>query len=342
MIPAIRIHQHGSVDVLRIDTVPEPTPQAHEVKIKTHASALTHMDLWVRRGIPGLPQLPLTLGCDLSGTVGAIGCDVTKFKIGDRVILFPLFSCGLCPACLRGAENLCPQFKIPGEHRDGTHTAFFCAPESQILKLDDRISFEVGASFPLTFITAWHMLVKNGGVQAGMDVLVMAAGSGVGSAAVQIAKHFGARVIATASAEHRDKVFALGADLVIDHYQEKIATRVKEFTKKKGVDLIIEHVGEKVWDECLKALAWGGALVTCGATTGPHVALDLRHIFIKQQKIIGSTMGTKAELVQIHELIATGKLKPQIAKVFSYQDVTAAHTYLENAHPFGKVMLDWN
>lgn len=341
MMPAIRIHEHGSRDVLCLETLPEPTPTANEVKIKIHATSLNHMDLWVRRGIPGIAPLPLTLGCDASGVVSAIGTEVKSLQVGNRVILFPLLTCGKCSACLRGAENFCREFKIPGEHCDGTHAEFFCAPEKNFLKLADSISFETAASFPLTFLTAWHMVVANGGVKAGTDVLVMAAGSGVGSAAVQIAKHFGARVIATASSQHLVAVKNLGADFVIDHYNENISKRVKEITNKKGADLIVEHVGEKVWSECLKSLAVGGKLVTCGATTGPNVTMDLRHIFIKQQKIIGSTMGTKAELVAIHQLVADGKLQPKIAKVFSYKDVKAAHEYLETQHPFGKVVLDW-
>lgn len=339
---AIRIHRHGGTQVLQIDDIAEPTPAANEVKIRTKATSLNHMDLWVRKGIPGIGALPLILGCDLSGTVEAIGSAVTRFKTGDRVVLFPLLSCGKCQSCLKGDVNLCREFKIPGEHVDGTHREFVTWPETHLIKLDDRIDFATATAFPLVYMTAWHMVVANGKIEKDMDVLVMAAGSGVGSAAVEIAKHFGARVIATAGGadklEHAKKI---GADFVINHYAEKISERVKQITGKKGVELVIEHVGEKVFDECLKSLSWGGRLVTCGATSGPKISLDLRHIFIKQQQIIGSTMGRFDELEKIHALVADGELKPQIAKKFPYGEVKAGHEYLENSKNFGKVILEW-
>jgi NADPH:quinone reductase-like Zn-dependent oxidoreductase len=340
---AIRIHRHGGPEVLQIDDIPESTPKENEVKVRTKATSLNHMDLWVRKGIPGIGNLPLVLGCDLSGTVESVGKAVTRFKAGDRVVLFPLLSCGECKACKKGDVNLCRDFKIPGEHVDGTHREFVTAPESQLIKLDDRIDFATAAAFPLVYMTAWHMVVANGKIEKDMDVLVMAAGSGVGSAAVEIAKHFGARIITTASGvdklAHAKKI---GADHVIDHYAEKISERVKEITNKKGVELVIEHVGEKVFGECLKSLSWGGRLVTCGATSGPKISIDLRHIFIKQQQIIGSTMGRFDEFEKIHTLVANGELKPQIAKKFRFDDIKAAHEYLETSKNFGKVILEWS
>lgn len=338
----IRIHKHGGPEVLQIDDITEPTPKPNEVKIKTKATSLNHMDIWVRQGIPGIGELPLILGCDTAGVVEEVGTQVKNFQKGDRVFLFPLFSCGECKNCKKGLVNLCRKFQIPGEHVNGTHREYFSAPESHFIKLADNISFEEAAAFPLTFMTAWHMLVYNGKIEKDMDVLVIAAASGIGSAAVQIAKHFGVRVIATASgADKIQKTKELGADFVIDHYQESIAKRVKEITNKKGVELIFEHVGEKVWDDCLKSLAWGGKLVTCGATSGPNVCMDLRHIFIKQQQIIGSTMGTKEELIQIHELMAEGKLNSKVAKVFPFEHVKEAHEFLEKTKGFGKVVLNW-
>lgn len=339
---SICIHRHGGPEVVQIDDIPEPTPSASEVLVRTKATSLNHMDLWVRKGIPGVGALPLILGCDLSGTVESVGSTVTRFKAGDRVVLFPLLSCGKCKSCQKGDVNLCREFKIPGEHVDGTHREFVTAPESHLIKLDDHVDFATAAAFPLVYMTAWHMVVANGKIEKGMDVLVMAAGSGIGSAAIEIAKHFGARVIATASGPdklaHAKKI---GADHVIDHYSEKISERVKAITGKKGVELVIEHVGEKVFDECLKSLAWGGRLVTCGATSGPKISLDLRHIFIKQQQIIGSTMGRFDEFEKIHTLVADGKLKPQIAKKFPFNDIRAAHEYLETSKNFGKVILEW-
>lgn len=339
---AIRIHKHGSPDVLKIDDIPEPAPGENEVKIQVKATSLNHMDIWVRKGIPGIGALPLVLGCDAAGVVVAVGDRVIGFKPGDRVFVYPMMGCGACGACESGRVNLCPKASMLGEHVDGTHREFLCLGTGNVIRLSDKISFDEGAAFPLVFLTAWHMLVQKGGVKKGDTVLVVGAASGVGSAAVQIAKLFGARVIATAgSADKLAHAKELGAEAVIDHYRERISTRVKEVTEKHGADIIVEHVGAKVWQECLKSLAWGGRLVTCGATTGPNVSLDLRHVFIKHQQIIGSTMGTYDELVAVHEKMARRQLKAVVSKVFPYKDVQEAHRYLEASQHFGKVVLRW-
>lgn len=342
---SLRIHKHGGPEVLQIDDLPVPEPVPDQVRVKIKVSSLNHMDIWVRNGLPGIAELPLTLGCDASGVVDKVGQNITTLKTGDRVFLVPLYGCKNCVACSEGRINNCRDFKIPGEHMNGVHSEFVCVPETHAIKLSDNLSFEEGAAFPLTFMTAWHMLVTKGQIKKDMDVLVMAAGSGVGAAGVQIAKHFGARVIATASGKSRlDKLLELGVDFVIDHYSENISARVKEITHKKGVDLILEHVGVKVWDECMKSLGWGGKLVTCGATSGPLVKLQLQHIFIKQQQIIGSTMGTIGELVEIHDLFARGQLKASVAKIFPHVEVRAAHEFLEDSKhsgQFGKVLLSW-
>lgn len=339
---AIRIHKHGGPEVLKIEDIPEPQPGPGEVLVKVVATSLNHMDLWVRQGIPGIGDLPLTLGCDGSGVVHSLGEGAHDFKPGDRVFFFPLLSCGTCRFCAQGLVNHCPGLRLFGEHVNGTHSEFFCVAQKNLLKLADNISFTMGAAFPLVFLTAWHMLVTNAQLAQGDDVLVVAAASGVGTAAVQIAKHFGARVIATVGSEEKERqVRALGADVVINHKLSSISARVKEITQKKGVDIVFEHVGEKVWTECLKSLGLSGRLVTCGATSGPQVSLDLRHLFIKQQCIIGSTMGTLGELKKIHDIIARGELTVPIAKAFPFSEVAQAHTYLEKSLHFGKVVLQW-
>ena len=341
---AIRIHKHGDPSVLQIDDLPMLTPADKEVLVKIRATSLNHMDIWVRNGLPGIGQLPLIPGCDASGVIESVGTSVTSLKKGDRVFLVPLYGCGHCQACLEERINNCRDFKIPGEHIDGVHREFVCVPESQVIKLADTLSFFEGAAFPLTFMTAWHMLAM-GGIKKDMSVLIMAANSGVGAAGVQIAKYFGAHVIATASGSSKiEHARSLGADHVVNHYKESISQRVKEITQRKGVDLIFEHVGAKVWDECMKSLGWGGKLVTCGSTSGPTVTINLPHLFIKQQQIIGSTMGTTKELRQIHDLLAQGKLKASVAKIFPYTEVREAHKYLEdskNTDHFGKVILEW-
>jgi len=339
----IAIHQHGGPDVLTIEDRPVPALRDNDVLIRLKATSLNRMDLWVRKGLPGMAPLPLILGCDGAGVVEAWGADVTGLSQGQRVFIFPMTTCGRCLPCLSGSVNLCRHFKIFGEHRDGTHCELMAVPAENVMRLDDNLSFAEGAAFPLVFMTAWHMLVANGGLTPGMDVLIIAGASGVGSAAIQIVKLFGARAIVTVGG--KDKVAlaeALGADVVIDHYTENISQRVKDVTGNQGVPLIFEHVGVKVWEACLKSLAWGGRLVTCGATSGPLVNLDLRHVFIKQQQIIGSTMGTRAEALMIHDFLSQGRLKAVVGKTFSYTDVRKAHEFLESSDSFGKVILDWN
>lgn len=340
----IRISKHGGPEVLSIDDIPEPFPKNGEVKIKIKATALNHLDVWVRNGMPGIPELPLILGCDGAGEV--IESKSQNFKKGDRVFLVPLYGCGKCEACENKKINECPRFEIPGEHRHGVYAEFVCVPETHAIKLSDRLTFEEGASFPLASFTAWHMLVEKAKLKAGENILITGASSGIGSFAVQIAKHFGATVIAAASGEKKQKfVRNLGADHVIDHYKENIAERVKDITKKKGVDVIFEHVGKALWQDCLKSLAWCGRLVTCGATSGPIVSLELRHLFIKQLQILGSTMGTKEELVQIHKLLSEGKLKSPVGKIFPFTEIRKAHEFLEdskNTDHVGKIVLQWD
>ncbi len=337
MMQAIRIHTHGGPEVLSIDSLPEPNPTETQIKIKVHFSALNHMDLWVRKGLPGVPPLPLILGCDAAGEVVEVGADVKNHSVGDRVFIYPM------TGVARGEINLNPNFRIYGEHQDGFHAQYICVPSENVLGLPEHVSFEVGAAFPLVTLTAWHMVVTKGNARAGETALLIGASSGVGSAALQILKELGVTVIATAGGSAKvQKTISLGADHVIDHQSESIAQRVKEITKGKGVNLVIEHVGEKVWSDCLRSLAWGGRLVTCGATTGPLVQIDLRHIFIKQQRLLGSTMGTPDEMEAALLWLEQDKIKPVVARIFDYTDVALAHDFLESAQAYGKVLLRWN
>lgn len=339
---SIRFHTHGSPEVLQIDDVPLPEPRAGEVRVKIVASALNHMDLWVRQGLPGMAALPLIPGCDAAGIVDALGESVVGVKLGARVSIFPMTTCGRCRFCLAGRINLCREFKIYGEHQQGLHAEYVCVPIANVMPLSDSLSFAEGAAYPLVFLTAWHMLFRAANLQAGDRVLIMGATGGIGSAAVQIAKVLGATVIATAGGEKNIvAVRAMGADHVIDHYKESISGRVKEITARAGVDVVLEHVGKKVWDEALKSLAWGGRLVTCGATSGPIVETDLRHIFIKQQQIIGSTMGDLEDMRRISVLLNSGKLKPIIDRSFKPEQIRDAHEHLAIGHGIGKVVIEW-
>jgi NADPH:quinone reductase-like Zn-dependent oxidoreductase len=359
---AIRIHAHGGPEVLKIDDIETPKPRSGHALVRIHATAMNHMDLWVRKGMPGVKiPLPIILGCEAAGVVEDVWQDTSPPKagvegeasaalptegatrapkIGDEVVVAPSTCCGVCEACLSGNDHYCREYKIYGEHRDGTECEFMLVPEYNLLPKPKNLSFEEAATVPLTFLTAWQMLVDRAQVKSGQTVLIMAAASGVGSAGVQIAKLFGARVIATASNEGKfSKIEALGADHIINHRSQDIAEEVKKLTDKRGVDVVFEHVGVSVWEKCLKSLAFAGKLVTCGATTGPEVKLDLRHIFIKQQQILGSTMGPKASLFKILRLVSEGRLSPVLDRVFPFSAVVEAHKHLEEGKQFGKVVL---
>lgn len=338
---AIVFEQHGGPDVLKYIEAPDPVIRASEVLVRVKACALNHLDLWVRRGIPGvafpLPHIP---GSDISGEIAQIGADVTTVRVGQKVVLAPGVSCGKCPACISGQDNRCRQFTNLGYMIDGGCAEFVRAPEVNCMPYPENLTFEEAASIPLVFQTAWHMLVARAELQPGEDILILGAGSGVGSAAIQIAKFFGARVIATAGGDEKlQKAKELGADHLINHKTQKIREEVRRMTNKRGVDVVFEHVGTATWDESIASLAPGGRLVTCGATTGYDAKIDLRFLFSRQLSLLGSYMGTKPELLTVMKLVAAGRLKPVVDRVFPLAEAAAAHAYLESSAQFGKVVL---
>ena len=338
---AIVFERHGGPEVLKYTDAPDPVIRASEVLVRVRACALNHLDLWVRHGIPGvafpLPHIP---GSDISGEIAQIGADVTTVRVGQKVVLAPGVSCGKCPACLSGQDNRCRQFTNLGYMIDGGCAEFVRAPEVNCMPYPENLSFEEAASIPLVFQTAWHMLIARAELQPGEDVLVLGAGSGVGSAAIQIAKFFGARVIATAGGDEKlQKAKELGADHLINHKTQKIREEVRRITNKRGVDAVFEHVGTATWDESIASLAPGGRLVTCGATTGYDAKIDLRFLFSRQLSLLGSYMGTKPELLMVMKLVAAGRLKPVVDRVFPLAEAAAAHAYLESSAQFGKVVL---
>ena len=338
---AIVFTAHGGPEVLKYTDAPEPAPRSNEVLVRVKACALNHLDLWVRRGIPGVPfPLPHIPGSDISGEIAQIGADVTNVRVGQKVVLAPGVSCGKCAACVSGQDNRCRQFTNLGYIIDGGCAEFVRAPEVNCLPYPENLSFEEAAAIPLVFQTAWHMLVARAELQPGDDVLVLGAGSGVGSAAIQISKFFGARVIATAGNEKKlQKAKELGADHLINHKTQKIREEVRRITNKRGVDVVFEHVGIGTWDESIASLAAGGRLVTCGATTGYDAKIDLRFLFSRQLSLLGSYMGTKSELQTVMKLVAAGKLKPVVDRIFPLAETAAAHAYLESSSQFGKVVL---
>ncbi len=338
---AIVFSAHGGPEVLKFSDVPDPKIRSNEVLVRVKACALNHLDLWVRRGIPGVPiPLPHIPGSDISGEIAQIGNDVSTVRVGQKVVLAPLVSCGKCSACLAGTDNHCRQATNLGYMIDGGCAEFVRAPEVNCLPYPENLSFEEAASIPLVFQTAWHMLIARAELQPGQDVLILGAGSGVGSAAVQIAKFFGARVITTAGTDEKlQKAKQLGADHLVNHKTQKIRDEVLRITNKRGVDVVFEHVGTATWDDSLASLTAGGRLVTCGATTGYDAKIDLRFLFSRQLSLLGSYMGTKPELETVMKLVAAGKLKPIVDRVFPLAEAAAAHAYLESSSQFGKVVL---
>ena len=335
---AIRIHAHGGVEELRIDDVPKPRPGPRQALVQVKAAALNRLDLFVRKGFPGIP-LPIILGADAAGVIVEAGSEVSQFKPGDRVLCQPGAGCGLCQECKDGREHYCAKYGIPGEHWDGYQAEFVALDEAMLLPMPPQISFEEGAAIPLVFLTAWEMVVNKALAGDGDTVLVVGASSGVGSAAVQIAKLKGARVIATAGTAKLDKARALGADHVLDHYKQDIAKEIKALTSGKGVDVVVDHVGAATWQASMRALGKGGRLVLCGATTGYEVKMDLRFLFSRQQSILGSTMGSRGDMLRILRYVEAGKLRAVVDKLFPFTEVAAAHEYLESGQQFGKVVL---
>jgi NADPH:quinone reductase-like Zn-dependent oxidoreductase len=338
---AIIFQQHGGPEVLKYTDAREPAIRPNEVRVRVKACALNHLDLWVRGGIPGvqipLPHIP---GSDVSGEIAQIGAEVSTVRVGQRVVLAPGVTCGKCAACIAGQDNRCRQFTNLGYMIDGGCAEYVRVPEVNCLPYPENLSWEEAASIPLVFQTAWHMLLARAELQPGEDVLVLGAGSGVGSAAIQIAKFFGARVLATAGSEEKlQKAKELGADHLINHKTQKIREEVRRITGKRGVDVVFEHVGAATWDDSLASLAPSGRLVTCGATTGYDAKIDLRFLFSRQLSLLGSYMGTKSELHSVMRLVASGRLKPVVDRIFSLAEAAAAHTYLESSSQFGKVVL---
>jgi NADPH:quinone reductase-like Zn-dependent oxidoreductase len=309
--------------------------------VKVKAVALNHLDVWVRKGWPGLKlDLPHVLGSDVAGVVDAVGAEVTDLKVGAEVLVNPSLSCGVCEKCLSGEDVLCRYYAILGEHVRGGYADFVCVPRQNILPKPKALSFEEAACLPLTFLTAWHMLITRAQVKPGETVLVHAAGSGVGSAGVQIAKLVGARVIATASTQEKlDKAKSLGADHLINYAQQDFLEEVKKITQRKMVDVVFEHVGASTWDKSIGCLPKGGRLVTCGATTGHDVKIDLRVLFYKSISLLGSTMGSKGELFRVLELVEAGKLKPVLDRVLPLTAAAEAHGLLTDRKSFGNVVL---
>jgi NADPH:quinone reductase-like Zn-dependent oxidoreductase len=337
---AVRFHEHGGPDVLRYEDAPDPEPRPGEAIVRVRACALNHLDLWNRRGMERVRfALPHILGADLAGEI--VSTADGSMAPGRRVMVQPGRSCGRCEACLEGRDNDCPRYDVLGSQSDGGYAELAQVPLQNLVPIPDAIGFVEAAAFPLTFLTAWHMLVTRAKVRPGEDVLVLGAGSGVGQAAIQIAWLHGARVFATAGNEEKlAKARAIGAYDVINHHTQDIAEETRRLTDKRGVDIVIEHVGVATWERSLRCLTRGGRLVTCGATTGYDARIDLRFLFTRQYSVMGSYMGTKAELMRAAQFFFAGQLAPVVDTTFPLMQAADAHRRLERGEQFGKIVLE--
>ncbi|HWI70263.1 MAG TPA: zinc-binding dehydrogenase [Nitrospiraceae bacterium] len=338
---AVLFREHGGPDVLSYEDLPDPTIGPEDVRVRVKACALNHLDIWIRQGNPAYPMtLPHVPGSDAAGIVEQVGGHVDSVTVGQRVFVSPGLSCWKCDQCLAGRDNLCRSYGLVGAKTHGSYAEYLKVPFRNVLPIPENLSFEQAAAFPLVSVTASHMLFALAGLQHGETVLIMGAGSGVGSMAVQMAKLAGARVMATVGSDEKiPRAVTLGADAVINHTTEKVSERAKLLTEGHGVDVVIEHIGPEVWDTCLDSLARGGRLITCGATTGGEVKLNLRYVFARQLTIKGSYMGMRAELVKASELMGQGRLTSVIDRTFPLHEARAAQELMLSRKFFGKILL---
>lgn len=338
---AIRVEAHGGVERLLRLSLPTPEPGPAQVRVQVKAVALNHLDLWVRRGVPGHRfPLPLVPGSDIAGVVEALGAGVDEAWLGRRVALYPASSCGRCAACVRGQQNRCRLFAIRGEGQDGGCAEYVIAGVEDLLPLPEDLGLVDAAAIPLATLTAWHMLAR-ARARSGEVVLVLAGSSGVGAAAIRVANALGCRVYATAGTdEKRDFALDQGAQAVLPHEAGfDFARALKQRTDGRGADVVVEHTGAATMERSLRALAWGGRLVTCGATTGAEAKLDLRALFFKQQELIGSTMGNRGDMLDIWTHVAAGRLRAAVSQILPMRQIAEAHTRLESGLVLGKVVL---
>lgn len=337
----VRIHRHGGPEVLQLEELPNPEPAAGQVVVRLHAAGINHLDLWVRKGLPGLKtKFPHILGCDGAGVVESLGPAATGPAPGTRVLLNPHSSCGVCEACTGGDMSMCRQYAILGEHGPGTYAERIAIESHRAIPIPDWMPFDQAAATALSLLTAWRMMLIRGRLRPSETVLVVSAGGGVGTFCVQIAKQTGCRVIATAGSEEKlARLRELGADETVDHSREDYSKRVRELTGGRGVDMVVDYTGKETWMKSILSLRRGGRLVTCGATSGFDPVEDLRHVFYRQLEIIGSTMGTNKDLLDPLRLVFDKKVRPIVDSTFPIEQAAMAHRRVEERRAFGKVVL---
>lgn len=339
---ALVVPRHGGPEVLALEERPVPEPGPGEVLVRVEAAALNHLDLWVRQGIPGVRYpLPLVPGCDLSGVVERVGPGVESIEPGLAMVAAPGVSCGRCGECASGQDQLCRHYGILGETRDGGCQEYVCLPAANVLPRPANCSAAEAAAVPLVFLTAWHMLVARARVRPGQDVLIHAAGGGVSTAAIQVAKLHGCRVFATAGSDAKlERARPLGIDAGWNHRRQDWLAEVRAATGKRGVDVVIDHVGAETFERSVAALATGGCLVTCGTTSGADITLNYRRVFFKNLSILGSTMGSRGELHTVLSHVAAGRLRPVVDRVLPLAQAADAHRALAAREVVGKIVLE--
>jgi len=341
---AILIREHGGVDKLEWADIPTPTLLPGTAVVSVRAVALNHPDLWVRRGVPGHKfPLPIIPGCEVAGVLEEVGEGGREWRAGDEVVVAPGFSCGHCIACLSGNDPLCPQSGIFGETANGGCTEKMLVPVRNLIRKPAALSFAESAALPLDMLTAWHMLVARAQLRPGETLLVHAGGSGVGSAAIQIARLWNAGTIYTTvgSSEKAARAKSLGADETILYRDVDFSLELRRLTNKRGVDIVVEHIGAETFERSVRSLTKGGRLVTCGATTGGEATLNLRLVFFKLLSILGSTMGSLAELHEVFRHVEAGRLHPVVDRVLPMEKIAEAHEALESRQAFDKIVLEW-
>jgi NADPH:quinone reductase-like Zn-dependent oxidoreductase len=338
---AVVFNQHGGPEVLQYVDVPDPRPGPGEVLIEVKATSINHIDIFLRRGMPGIKvPLPKIVGSDAAGIIRELGPDVSGLTPGQRVTINPGITCGHCEFCSAGFGSQCVSWAMVGENRDGAYAESLVIPAHIVLPIPDHISFEEAAAAPLVFLTAWSMMVGKGNIRPGEDVLILGAGAGVGTAAIQIAKLVGCRIFATASnAEKLQRAKELGADFLINYTTEEFDKAIRDLTNKRGVDIVVDYIGADTWVRSLRSARRGGRVLTCGATTGFAPQTDLRHIFFRQVQVLGSTMGSHREFLDVMKCVFRGQLKPVIDRVLPLPEARKGHELIEQRAVFGKIVL---
>ncbi len=338
---AVMFHEFGGAEKLRYEDAPEPKISETEAVIRVKACALNHLDIWARGGTRGekIP-MPHISGCDISGEVARVGSLVKDHKPGEKALIAPGVSCGVCEYCTSGWDSLCESFKIIGYEIQGGYAEYVSVPGRNILPIPDKLSFEEAASVPLVFVTAWHMLTTRAHLSPGETVLVWGAGSGVGSAAIQVSKVLGAKVIATSGSDEKlEKASKLGADWLVNYRTQDVPSEVKRVTNGRKANVVFDHVGQATWEKSMRSMAPGGRLVNCGVTSGGKAEIDIRFVFVRQFSVLGSYMGGMGELLKVLTFFEDGRLRPVVDSVFPLKDAAAAQERMEKSEHFGKIVL---